>query len=219
MITDFSKSSLEDLAVMRGSIIFFNSRLFSMSKRNVKLQNLYRKFDAIVTDGVPLNFAHKLRTGQQIPCITGGDFIFHLLNEKKDSVLIIGGQPGDANYINNRFAVAWDQLLVPYKDVLTIEDCNLSEENIYSYQWILICVGSPKQDYLNVEIKEKFESSSIYSVGAALDLVCNRRKESPTLLSNLGLRGVYWRFRERPLLFIKKYPVYFWDLFKYAVNL
>jgi exopolysaccharide biosynthesis WecB/TagA/CpsF family protein len=67
-----------------------------------------------------------------------------------------------------------------------IEEVNKSKSD---YLWI--CVGNPKQEILGYQLFESVDVDKIFNVGAALDFLLGREKESPKIWQKMGLEWVY----------------------------
>lgn len=67
-----------------------------------------------------------------------------------------------------------------------INAINKSKSN---YLWV--CVGNPKQEVLSYQIFNEVDVNKIFNVGAALDFLLNKKKESPKIWQKMGLEWVY----------------------------
>lgn len=57
------------------------------------------------------------------------------------------------------------------------------------YLWI--CVGNPKQEILGYQLFDSIKANKIFNVGAALDFLLGRKKESPKFWQRTGLEWLY----------------------------
>jgi len=89
------------------------------------------------------------------------------------------------------------------------EKINKSDADI-----VWIALGSPKQDFFAHELSKYTKKKILINVGAAFRYVLGYYNMPSNSLQKAGLTGVYWRFRQKPLQFLKLYPVYFWFILK-----
>lgn len=63
--------------------------------------------------------------------------------------------------------------------------------NKFRTDYLWICVGNPKQEILGHQLFELVNVEKIFNVGAALDFLLGRKKESPKIWQKMGLEWVY----------------------------
>lgn len=169
----------------------------------------YRKvlLDGIsYADGRPVFWLARKWLGIKL-AISGPDILEYLLNKypKSSEVKTVGLYGEVAEKINT--LSGWDNIELPF----------VESWDHFSLDWLsgiekdsilLLAVGSPKQDYLGSSILTIRPDLKVIKLGAAFAHAVGEIKDSNDLIKKLGLRGVYWRFRERPLSFLRLYPKY-----------
>ncbi|MCA9487700.1 MAG: WecB/TagA/CpsF family glycosyltransferase [Nanoarchaeota archaeon] len=70
----------------------------------------------------------------------------------------------------------------------------IKEVNKFNTDYLWICVGHPKQEILGFQIFDQINVKKIFNVGAALDFLLKRKKESPLFFRKIGLEWLYLGF-------------------------
>lgn len=63
--------------------------------------------------------------------------------------------------------------------------------NNFKTDYLWICIGNPKQEILSNQIFDSVKVDKIFNVGAALDFLLGRKKESPLIFRKLGVEWLY----------------------------
>ena len=194
---------------MSVTVNFFNTRLLYMVLTNPEMLKLYSQISLVVLDGRPLSwvFAKKYQISSSI--LSGPEYLKYYLSLDK-KIAVLGGKKGDASLLESLYTCRVDQYLLPMQEDFLASDVSLKAN--MAYDAIFVCIGSPKQDKLTLRLAQAHPDAPIFSIGAAIDVVLDRIKEPPKWVDQLGMRGVYWRFFDRPLRFLQMYPKYAWAL-------
>lgn len=178
---------------MNGLYYFCNLREF---REAVSSKNSINFIDSAI-----LFFYTKLKNKMNINRNRGPTFTRSFLSKssKDDKHFFIGIEEKDISMISEKFP-------------------NLSLKNLYSYNptfikefifdkkevekiaklinkskpnYIWVCVGSPKQSILSYQLFKRTREVFFFNVGAAMDFIIGRKKESPKIFQNIGLEWLY----------------------------
>jgi len=223
-VVNFIKDNIEKV---NGYICVTNVRtayLSSKDKGYCKVQN-----DSLITipDGMPLVWLGKLSGFKNIQRTSGPELFEHFLrNENKKIKHYLLGDTQEVldnltTKAKNEFGATIVGSFSPpfssleeynYKEIAN--NINNSEADI-----VWLALGSPKQDIFASKLIIHTNKKIILNVGAALRFILGEYNMPPKAIQKLGLTGVYWRFMQKPILFIKQYPKYFFFILKNAIKI
>lgn len=63
--------------------------------------------------------------------------------------------------------------------------------NNFKPDYVWVCIGSPKQNILSVDLFKKTKAKYFFNVGAALDFILEKKKEAPKFVRMIGLEWFY----------------------------
>jgi N-acetylglucosaminyldiphosphoundecaprenol N-acetyl-beta-D-mannosaminyltransferase len=133
--------------------------------------------------------------------VPGIDFASALLNnmaKSGGSVYLLGAKPGIAEEAGRKLAEKYPGLKISgasdgyfTDDEPVIEKINLSKPDV-----LLVCLGSPKQEYFMAGNLDCLEVKLCAGLGGSLDVFAGRAKRAPAVFQKLGLEWLYRLFRE-----------------------
>ena len=63
--------------------------------------------------------------------------------------------------------------------------------NSFKPTYVWVGIGNPKQEILASQLFEKTKAAYFFNVGAAIDFILGKKKESPPFFSKIGLEWLY----------------------------
>jgi len=195
---------------------------------NVELQEIYRKADLVLADGMPLLWAGKLLGTPFYDKISGSDLFVKVCQaaaQNSIKLFFLGGNPGDAEKAKN---------------VLSRQNPGIQIEGIYSPPFgfekdhqennkIVDMIKHAKPDILFVGLGFPKQEKWIYNhyqalgvpvcigVGVSFSFVVGSIKRAPLFMQKTGLEW-FWRLMMEPRRLWKRYLVddmkFFWLVLK-----
>lgn len=213
-VIDFIKSNLKK---RNGYVCVTNTRTAYLSSKDSEYCKIQNNSLVTIPDGMPLVWLGKLSGFGNIQRTAGPELFEHFLkNEDKEIKHYLLGDTEDvlsklklkaeeeykANIVGS-FSPPFASL-EEYDYAEIAKDINNSDADI-----VWLALGSPKQDIFASKLMKFTENKIILNVGAAFRFILGEYNMPPKTIQKLGLTGVYWRFMQKPMLFIQQYPKYF----------
>lgn len=164
------------------------------------------------------------------PCekISGSDLIYWYADQCHASgrrLLIVGGAAKDAaECLNHRaqalIAIGWEAPFESYPMTPLYIDSFRGQVRLHKPLAVVVCLGSPKQEYLIEDQLEFLAENGVafaYGAGGTADMVAGRFKRAPKLIQFIGLEGV-WRLLSQPSLFRLKRILKSAKMFRYCLD-
>ena len=206
-------------------IVTPNLDFLRFSYKNKRIREMLNKADYSTIDGKPiLKLAKKEKKHQFKHKISGSDMINDLLplaNEKGWRIVIVGGKPGvgekaKTNILKKYSNVVIGDVICPEfgfekdgaKTKSYVEMINNAKPNA-----VLLCLGSPKQEFFYFDNKKDLCSALFFCVGATVDFLAGTVKRSPKWMSRIGMEWFYRMTKDFKRLF-PRYWLDFWFLVK-----
>lgn len=212
------------------SLHFLSAHAVVEASKSTKLNEVL-KSGKNICDSRPLNF-YLNRFVRSTPQVRGSDFMKSmLLNSDQDARhYFLGGNletlKGIENYVKIRrnpapamcfyspsYSIPWQEAISEWIDRILV----------FRADFVWVGMGAPKQFHISNEIT-KGTKVPAYSVGAAFDFIAGTKKESPIIISKLGLewffrlvtepRRLWKRYLLGNLLFIKIITTDLWSRLK-----
>jgi N-acetylglucosaminyldiphosphoundecaprenol N-acetyl-beta-D-mannosaminyltransferase len=196
--------------------------------RNSEFSNCYDKSDIIVNDSKILDLLSKMKGVNIGNTIPGSDLTSYLMNSPKmlnKKITIIGCSDSTISSIKNKYKCGdifhYNPPMGFINDENEVESClDFIKEN--PSQIVFLCVGSPRQEYLALRIKNSgCCNSAVLCVGASFLFLSGEEKRAPLILRKLSLE---WLFRLvlNPKRMAKRYlidgpvifKIYIYDILK-----
>lgn len=200
-----------------GYICVANTRtayLSSIDNKYCKIQN-----DSLITipDGMPLVWLGKVTGFSNIERTAGPDIFKNFLKYQSKDIkhYLLGDTEDILKRLKHIASSKYKSTIVgtfspPF---LSIEEYDFesiaSDINNSKADIVWLALGSPKQDIFASKLVLHTDKKIILNVGAAFRFVLGEYNMPSETIQKLGLTGIYWRFMQKPLLFIKQYPKYF----------
>jgi len=157
--------------------------------------------------------------------ITGSDVISLLLeiaNDQKDKIYLLGSTDENIKKTTDNISVKYPNLEVVglsngFFDINTESEDIVEKINKSRAKYLIIGMGSPRQEIWSNKYKDKLKTKFIISIGGLFDIFSGRKKRAPRIMQAIGLEW-FWRFLSEPRRLWKRYFVkdmrFFYLLFK-----
>lgn len=154
----------------------------------------YKKIDIITTDGMPLVWLYRWRTKTPVERVYGPDLTKIVLTKTqghKQRHFFIGV----SDKVLNKFEKKVRDLA---PDINIIGKLKFNDSRFFDFPIeknptiIWIGIGSPKQIEIAMELRNKVPTSSIFCIGAAMELIAKIKPSAPSWMKNSGFE---WLFR------------------------
>jgi N-acetylglucosaminyldiphosphoundecaprenol N-acetyl-beta-D-mannosaminyltransferase len=165
---------------------------------------LTKSFSKNFVDGFLIAFFLSIKKLKRIKRLRGPSFTLKFLENQKlnknKKHFFIGLLNKDLSFLNKKFNHLKRNKLFCYNPpyikeiIFNKEEINKIIELIYKINpdYIWVCIGSPKQNILSYSLFKKTKARYFFNVGAALDFILKKKKESPSFIQKIGLE---WFFR------------------------
>lgn len=207
----------DNIAKVNGYVCVTNTRTAYLSSKDVSYCAIQNNSLITIPDGMPLVWLGKLSGFKNIQRTAGPELFEHFLRneDKKIKHYLLGDTQDVLDKLTTKAKLEYGANIVgsfsppfssleeyDYKEIAN--SINISEADI-----VWLALGSPKQDIFASKLIAHTEKKIILNVGAAFRFILGEYNMPPKTVQKLGLTGVYWRFMQKPMLFIKQYPKYF----------
>lgn len=215
----------ENLDRLNGYICVTNVRTAYLANKDESYADIQNNSLLTIPDGMPLVWIGKLK-GHKTLERTAGPEIFQEVLGSGNKVFrhyLLGDTNEVLTALSNKCKEEYDADIVGVYSppFLNVEEYDYKEiaKNINDSgaNLVWIALGSPKQDIFASKLIPFLENKICMNVGAAFRFVLGEYKMPPKIIQNAGFTGVYWRFFQRPALFLTKYPRYILFILKNAL--
>ena len=144
--------------------------------------------------------------------IPGSDLCAKMLEKyptEMGIVSIIGGQPGDLEYIHKLYGIEKGLQVIPSYGFINNDGEITKIVDIFvncNFDTLLVCVGSPQQELVTSKIINKKKKGVYLCLGASLDFILGRESRAPKWMQKISLEWFY-RFIVSPRRMFKRYFV------------
>lgn len=217
-IRQVSKSLIQDTKnCKRILVVTPNVDHFMRWKNSEKFRKVYELANYRVLDGKPLVWLSKILGNSSSERITGVDLTYSLLELAQNeniSINIIGGSYDALRLAEKRLKSIYPQLIIEMLLSPSAED--LENVNYFATlarklsperpRLVLICLGSPKQEFFYARLRDFNITGTFLCVGATIDFLAGTINRAPKLFQNMGLEWMY-RFSQEPRRLFRRYFV------------
>lgn len=209
-ISDFLRKLVENKKPYQ--IITLNSLIYLESLRNKKLNTILHN-SIVLPDSFGIAVAVFLLTGRLIKVIPGIDlmrYIFHLSQKHKYRIYCLGAEEGVIERAVWRIKDSYPGVnIVGWHCGYNLDEAVVSEIVNKEPEFLLVGLGSPKQELWIWENMPSFKGSVAIGVGGAFDVLSGRLKRAPKMFILLRLEWLF-RFLQEPWRFfrIMKLPIF-----------
>ncbi len=189
-----------------------------LAQDSERLRRIYSGADIIGADGMP--FVRWIRTVHRLPCdrLAAPDILLELANRAREagySFYLFGGHPEVAARMKENLLARFPYLKIvgcyspPFRPMTTEEDEAICRDiNEARPDFILVGLGTPKQDYWIEEHIDRIRGAVMIASGATFDFFGGRIKMAPRIIRNSGFEWLYRLLSKDFFRLWKRYTVF-----------
>ncbi len=165
-----------------------------------KFRDIVRDADLIFVDGIGLKIALQLNGFENVRRLHGPDLFHEVLHQdhgKKQ--MIIGGSEKSHEMLCEKYPKLLNNPLMEFYSEFVQEDKLedlFSKIELFRPDYIFVCLGIRKQEFIAHKIREKFAELSIIGVGASIDFESGNVVRSSKFFQRIGLEWLPRLLRE-----------------------
>ncbi len=192
-----------------GTVITPNIDILRQYRSSPPLQDEFERTDLLVADGMPIVVALRLQRTPVPRQITGTDLLWAISAGAADrgySIMLAGGQPGDADRAANRLRDRNPGLLVQTRPCYVLPDTETQEisslsETLIATRPDIAFIGLPFRTQVTVmsQMRAKMPGTWLVGIGSSFELVSGDRTRPPQWVQRMCLEWV-WRLTRQPQL-------------------
>ena len=196
---------LRDIKRRGGQIVTINPEMIEYGLKNIEFAEILKNADLVIPDGVGVQIGLKLK-GHNVKRIAGIEFSHKLIEEcskKEISVALIGAKPHILKKAIDNLKSELKDLNIAYQQDGYFHDRDkvIADLKAIRPRFILVALGSPKQEEFIKEAKKVLPHAVMIGVGGSFDVWSGEIKRAPVIFQKLGLEWAYriikepWRFK------------------------
>ena len=214
----------KNISIKKGGVInFLNTRTLYLANKDKSYHAVLKDSAYRIADGTPLVWLLNLRSHKKYKTLQGPEFFNFILSKSMNiSHFLLGDTLDVLQEINKKYkekSHITGFYSPPFTNIENFDYYTSSvmiSKNKPDIVWVAL--GSPKQDFVSKKLAIKFPNTIFINVGAAFRHSLGEFTDPPNFIKKLGLTGVFWRFKEKPIVFLKMYPKYALFLIKLCIN-
>lgn len=175
--------------------ITINPDIYLRAEKIESLKKIIKKAEFVFPDGIGFVLANRVINREKINRITGADLVERLIKEGMYRFYFVGAKKD----VVEKAVKECKADVVGYRDGYFSED---EEEDVVRDivekrpDFLLVGMGSPRQDIFLSKVAEKLDYGIGIGVGGVFDVLSGRLKRSPRFMQKLGLEWIYRGIRE-----------------------
>lgn len=178
-----------------------NPEIVMAAKKDAALRSALGQADLVLADGVGVTKAAamlKTPLKARVPGIDFATAVIARLAERGGSVYLFGARPGVAEAAAARLAEAYPGLSIAgTSDGYFTDDGPIIEKiNASSPDFLMVCLGSPKQERWMSENAGRLSCGLMAGLGGSLDVLAGNVQRAPESWRKLGLEWLYRVIKE-----------------------
>lgn len=190
------------------SMIFTpNSEIILYASNNREFTDVLNSADMVIPDGIGVVYGAKILRNPIKERVAGYDLVCNLLPkmaEKKQSIFLLGAKPGVAQTAAQKLKEKYPGLVIAgTHDGYFKEDEPVIEEiNAASPDFLMVCLGFPKQENWIYNNREKLNARLAIGAGGCLDVFAGTVQRAPDFYCRHGIEWLY-RLVKQPSRFVR----------------
>ena len=215
---DFSAMGLNQTAEWilknKGTVYCCTLNEVLVADRDEEFRQILKKGDLLTTDGMPLVWLMKLKTGRG-ERVYGPDLLEKFQNLKPKNRQLFIGNAKNEYY----FSKIGRYLVLPFKDRFDESDyLKIVAEICKSRAGVVwVSLGAEKQIIVADELKRRLPDRVYVTVGAAFDFLSGNKKQAPKWIRNIGGEWLY-RLLMEPKRLTRRYLMVMGFLLKVLIG-
>ncbi len=183
-----------------GQIVTINPEMIEFALQNPKFADIIKNADLIIPDGVGIEIGLKIK-GIKTKRIAGIEFSHELIKKcakNNFSIALIGAKPHILQKAIENLQKENKNLKIVYSQDGYFENrLNVLQElKEKSPQFVLVALGSPKQEEFIADARELLPRSVMIGVGGSFDIWSGEVQRAPVIYQKLGIEWLYRTIKE-----------------------
>lgn len=196
-------------SIKGGQIVTINPEMIEFGLKNEEFAQIIKSAELVIPDGVGVKIGLKIK-GVNTPRIAGIEFSYKMLEECAEnnfSVAFIGAKPQILEKAVQNLKSEMLTLNIAYTQDGYFQDREsvLKELSEKSPQFVLVALGSPKQEEFIKDARKLLPESVMIGVGGSFDVWSGEVERAPEIYQKLGLEWLYRTVKE-PQRFKRIFP-------------
>jgi len=183
-----------------GQIITINPEMIEAGLKNSDFAQILNNADLVIPDGVGVKIGLKIK-GFNVERIAGIEFSHKLIEEcskNNFSIALIGAKPHIIQKTSENLKAEFKNLNIIYQQDGYFQDSKkvLLELKEKSPQFVLVALGSPRQEEFIIQARKLLPESLMIGVGGSFDVWSGEVQRAPVIYQKLGLEWLYRTIKE-----------------------
>lgn len=188
-----------------GQIVTINPEMIEYGLKNPDFAQIIKDADLVIPDGVGVQIGLKIK-GHNVERIAGIEFSKKLIEECSKinssgggmSVGLIGAKPNIIQKAAENLKAEFEKLNIVYLQDGYFQDREavLADLKEKAPQFLLVALGSPKQEEFILEARKLLSQSLMIGVGGSFDVWSGEVQRAPEIYQKLGLEWLYRTVKE-----------------------
>ena len=192
-----------------GQVVTINPEMIQFAKSNPDFDALIKSADLILPDGVGIKIGLKLNK-ENVERIAGIEYAFNMLKECADNkipVALVGARPHVISEAVRNLICQIPGLKIVYQHngYFSDDDRVIAEMKRNVPKFILVAIGSPRQELFIQKARKELPSALMVGVGGSFDVWSGHVKRAPMFYQKCGLEWLYRTVKE-PQRFKRIFP-------------
>ncbi|MDR0904587.1 MAG: WecB/TagA/CpsF family glycosyltransferase [Oscillospiraceae bacterium] len=182
-------------------IVTPNPEIVWLARSDPELKAAIAAAALVLPDGIGIIYGARILGTPLRGRVTGIGFAeecFEQLAAQGKSVFLLGAKPGVAETAGEKLAKRFRGLKIAgiHDGYFTDDDTVIGEINAANADFLLVCLGAPKQELWIYRNRAKLKVPLAACLGGALDVWAGTVKRAPRALQRLGLEWLYRLIKE-----------------------
>lgn len=183
-----------------GQVVTINPEMIEYGLQHPEFAEILNNADLVIPDGVGIEIGLKIK-GYNVPRIMGIEFSRKLLEEcakSNYSVALVGAKPHIVEKAAENLKAEIKNLDIVYVQDGYFEDDGkiLRELREKAPRFVLVALGSPRQEEFIKEARTLLTRSLMIGVGGSFDVWSGEVQRAPEIYQKLGLEWLYRTVKE-----------------------
>ena len=178
-----------------------NPEIVWSCRTNAELRAAVSGAEMVLADGIGIIYGAKILKTPLKGRVTGIGFagaLFGWLNETGGSVYLFGAAPGIAEKAGEKIAKRFPGLKIVgvHDGYFTDETPIIADINAKRPDFLMVCLGFPKQELWAQKNREKLDVGLMACLGGSLDVLAGEVARAPVWMQKCGLEWLYRLIRQ-----------------------
>lgn len=183
-----------------GQVITINPEMIEYGLKNDDFAQILNNADLVIPDGVGVKIGLKIK-GVNAQRIAGIEFSHKLIEEcakNNFSVALIGAKPQIIEKASQKLQSEIENLNIVYVQDGYFQDREkvLTELAQKSPKFVLVALGSPRQEEFIIEARKLLPQALMIGVGGSFDVWSGEVQRAPVIYQKLGIEWLYRTVKE-----------------------